>query len=197
MTGWESAATAAVSVAALILAVAATAIAARTAERLTTTLRGKADGEGGTKPEKPLIQIELTDEPPRRRRPLKLTEHGQALMEYMDGLSWAAAESDRLKLDIRKMEPYEVDLFAQKVLENHGLFKAKTSCMLAASQTLHDQVSRTAYEHGVTREDVLTALRVLLREELLKTHVDEPANTETKGSDGSARSERDSAGPKT
>ena len=177
MNEWESFASTGAAWAALILAVTAITIAARTAERLKTALPSNAD-DGGSKPRGTQIRIELTDEP-RQRRPLKLTDLGRDLVNHMDGPAWVAKETDRLKHDVRKMEPYEVDLYAQEVLERHGLFHADTSWMLPASRALHHRVSRTAYECGVDRENVLKALRVLLREELLQTRDDTNPPTET------------------
>ena len=177
MNEWESFASTGAAWAALILAVTAITIAARTAERLKTALPANAD-DGGSKPRGTQIRIELTDEP-RQRRPLKLTDLGRDLVNHMDGPAWVAKETDRLKHDVRKMEPYEVDLYAQEVLERHGLFHADTSWMLPASRALHHRVSRTAYECGVDRENVLKALRVLLREELLQARDENRPTTGT------------------
>ena len=177
MNEWESFASTGAAWAALILAVIAITIAARTAERLKTALPAETD-DGGSKPRGTQIRIELTDEP-RQRRPLKLTDLGRDLVNHMDGPAWVAKETDRLKHDVRKMEPYEVDLYAQEVLERHGLFHADTSWMLPASRALHHRVSRTAYECGVDRENVLKALRVLLREELLQARDENRPTTGT------------------
>ena len=177
MNEWDMLAAAGAAWAALILSVAAAALAATTALRVRSVLGANAD-DGRSKPRDTNIRIELTDEP-RQRRPLKLTDLGRDLVNHMDGPAWVAKKTDRLKHDVRKMEPYEVDLYAQEVLERHGLFKTKTTRMLPASRALHDRVSRAAYECGVGRENVLTALRVLLREELLKTRDDRRPTTET------------------
>ena len=123
------------------------------------------------------LRIEVTSEPERPNRPLKLTEHGWSIVNHMDAQTWVQEQTERLKHDITAMKPYEVDIYAHGVLEKHGLFGPKTKRMLPENRELHDKVSESAYEHGASREDVLAAVQVLLRDELLKEQQD--ANPET------------------
>ena len=178
MNEWESLASTGALWATLMIPMAAAAFAGMLAERLRSARASKGDN-ASSKPRDTHTRIEPSDEPRLPRTPLKLTDLGRDLVNHMDGPSWVAEESARLKHDVRKMEPYEVDLYAQEVLERHGLFKAKTSRMLSASRALHARVSRAAYENGVEREAVLRALRVLLREELLRTRDGKGRTTET------------------
>ena len=177
MNEWESFASTGAAWAALILSVTAAAFAGMLAERLRSARASKGDN-ASSKPRDTHTRIEPSDKP-RQRRPLKLTDLGRDLVNHMDGPAWVAKETDRLKHDVRKMEPYEVDLYAQEVLERHGLFHADTSWMLPASRALHHRVSRTAYECGVDRENVLKALRMLLREELLQARDENRPTTGT------------------
>ncbi len=125
------------------------------------------------------LRIQVTSEPSRPNRPLKLTEHGWSIVNHMNAQAWVCEQTDLLKHDITEMKPYEVDSYAHEVLKKHGLFEPKTKRMLPEIRELHDKVSESAYEHGATREDVLAAVQVLLREELLKERQD--ANPETDG----------------
>ena len=129
-----------------------------------------ADGD----PQDRELRIELTTEPPRAKRPLQLTDLGWDMMRYMEATTWAAEKTERLKHDVVGMKPYQVDIFAHGVLKKDGLYGPKTDHMHGANRDLHDKVSECAYEHGQTRESVLSAMQVLLRDELLAKRREKP-----------------------
>ena len=177
MTDWITTTAGWAAWTALALASLSIAISWTTRRRMNDAARRDAAGRNQETPNRG-IRIEVTSEPARPTRPLKLTEHGWNIVNHMDAPTWVRAQTERLKHDVTAMKPYEVDIYAQGVLQKHGLCEPKTKRMLPESRELHDKVSECAYELGVSREDVLAAMQVLLRDELLKERRDDNPGTE-------------------
>ena len=87
--------------------------------------------------------------------PLRLTEFGEQLAEFMGAFAWAENIAPEVNL-LDAVEPYEIDEIADDYSRN-GLDKETD-----------DLVARCAYQFGTDQANVRSALRVVLRDELIK-----------------------------
>ena len=87
--------------------------------------------------------------------PLQLTNMGRDIAARIQAESWAAEVAPTLKHRTAVLPPYKVDAlcgdYVDQCLELH----------------MRDRVAETAYEHGMERTEVLSVLRVTLRNRLL------------------------------
>ena len=90
--------------------------------------------------------------------PIRLTELGEAMSKTFGGKDWATEMADVLSKHVENKEPYEIQEFCQNYLRNE----------LKPDEELNARIGRCAYEHGVTREQVLNVLAVELRDILLE-----------------------------
>ena len=98
-----------------------------------------------------------------RSSPVRLTEFGKEIAARIEAEEWASKTAPGLLDEIRGKEAFQVDEF----------------CAAYVRQRLTDEqnteVARVAFAIGTTRESVLAALRVVLRDKLLSAK--EPAPT--------------------
>ena len=80
------------------------------------------------------------------------------MSETFRGKDWANEMADVLSKFVENKEPYEIQEFCQNYLRNE----------LKPDEELNARIGRCAYEHGVTREQVLNVLAVELRDILLE-----------------------------
>ena len=97
--------------------------------------------------------------------PLRLTEFGEKLAEWLDAEQWASGVAPSLEPTLRGAPPFKVDERAQEYVHEE------------LGEPYGTRVAECAYEFGTTRDGVLEVLRVVLRDELLR-RVGEPAAEE-------------------
>ena len=107
--------------------------------------------------------------------PLQLTNLGRDIAARIQGETWAADIAPSLKDRAAVLPPYKVDAlsadYVEQCLELH----------------MRDRVAEAAYEHGMERADVLSVLRVILRNRLLADTGRDPGAKTTAGSGQTAR----------
>lgn len=102
----------------------------------------------------------IPQRPTTAKSPLRLTPFGSDLAASLEAYEWAMQTAPRLADDLRPLtENYQVDHLARKYVEED-----------LAGNDMSGRVDSVAYERGIEREDVLSVLRVVLRDELLKIH---------------------------
>lgn len=89
--------------------------------------------------------------------PIRLTELGEAMSKTFRGKDWATEKANVLSDRVKDKEAYEIQEFCQNYVRNE----------LKPDEELDARIGRCAYEHGVTREQVLNVLAVELRDILL------------------------------
>ena len=107
--------------------------------------------------------------------PLQLTNVGRDIAARIQAESWAAEVAPTLKVRAAVLPPYKVDAlsgdYVDQCLELH----------------MRDRVAETAYEHGMERADVLSVLRVTLRNRLLADTGRDPGPKKPDESERTAR----------
>lgn len=88
--------------------------------------------------------------------PLKLTELGTKMAEFMKAQDWAGSLAPSLLPQVVNKQPFEVDLFAQE----HVATKLDSE--------MARRVAACAYEFGRDQSGVRNVLHVVLRDELLE-----------------------------
>lgn len=91
-----------------------------------------------------------------RASPVTLTEYGERVAQCLRASEWASRAALELAGEVIDEAPYEVDERARQFVAEH------------LDEEMHQRVDECAYEFGVQQEDVLTVLRVVLRDELLR-----------------------------
>ena len=98
-----------------------------------------------------------------RSSPVRLTEFGKEIAARIEAEEWASQTAPGLLDEIRGKEAFQVDEF----------------CAAYVRQRLTDEqnteVAKVAFAIGTTRESVLAALRVVLRDKLLSAKEPAPA----------------------
>ena len=100
--------------------------------------------------------------------PLRLTEFGQKLSDYMDAPTWAQEIATRIHSNIKNSSNYGVQQY----------------CFEYVSQRKYDpstdfirKIEDCAFNHATTTEEVERALAVVLRDEILNWRATEPADS--------------------
>ena len=90
--------------------------------------------------------------------PLRLTEYGKKIAGHLNAKVWAQerARDEELLRQVRGLEEHEIDEFVD--LRAGRLLTAQMQASIAPC----------AYQFGVTRDDVLRILKVVLRDELIE-----------------------------
>ncbi len=88
--------------------------------------------------------------------PLRLTDLGQRVSETMNAAQWADQLAPSLRKETAGMESYQIDQFADRYVGTR------------LSEEWQTKVKRTAYEFGLDAASVRSALRVVLRDALLR-----------------------------
>ena len=88
--------------------------------------------------------------------PLQLTEFGHKLSKKLKAEGWAAELAPKLSSKVAGKQPFQIDEYAENYVRKH------------LSDEIKNQVAVCAYEFGTPRDNVLTVLRVVLRDELLR-----------------------------
>ncbi len=88
--------------------------------------------------------------------PFQLTDFGEQIAKKLNAHEWAAKLAPELIDDIQGKQPFEIDEFC-------GIYIQKE-----LGKNMEKEVSKGAYKFGIEKEGVLSVLRVVLRDELLK-----------------------------
>ena len=87
--------------------------------------------------------------------PLGLSDFGRQIADRLDVEVWAAGLAPAIAAEVKGKRPFEVDEFCQTYVQ-HRLHKDWA-----------DRIGECAYELGIERYDVLSVMRVVLRDRLL------------------------------
>ena len=101
------------------------------------------------------VELRFPGPPVTSDSPLRLTEIGQRMSDYMEGAAWAAGRAPSLVSEVEGFEPFEIDQFCEAYLRER------------LDEDDRKIVGRCAYQFGYDQPAVLSVLRVLLRDELL------------------------------
>ena len=88
--------------------------------------------------------------------PLRLTDFGEKMADFMKAKPWATDLAPSLQAEVAGKRPFEVDEFSRGYVQ------------LRLNDELKERVAACAYEFGVDRDAVLRVLQVVLRDELLR-----------------------------
>ena len=89
--------------------------------------------------------------------PITLTELGQSISREIGASGWAESEAKKLLSDIQEKEPYEIQILS---------FEHAKKAVL--SPELQRRILQSAYDNGITEENVKDVLGVELRDALLR-----------------------------
>lgn len=101
------------------------------------------------------ILSSLSSVPVESASPLRLTDRGREFAEFLDAGAWAEPCAASVVDHVQGKEPYEIDQFVVKYLDDRLTLE------------MQKQVEKCAYEFGVECDSVLSVLRVVLRDALL------------------------------
>lgn len=87
--------------------------------------------------------------------PLRLTSLGKRIATDVGASEWAQATAVEVVGDVQDKEPFEIDAFCDRLVRRN------------LSSEVRRQVARTAFEHGVDPNGVLSVLQVVLRDTLI------------------------------
>ena len=96
--------------------------------------------------------------PPRlvkTNSPLSLSDFGKKVAKDMDAYKWAAELAPSLIDEVKGMAPFQIDEFAAKYSQSR------------LTDYWEGVVAATAYDTGLSRDDIRVALHITLRDELL------------------------------
>lgn len=88
--------------------------------------------------------------------PLRLTDFGEKMADFMKAKPWASDLAPSLQAEVAGKRPFEVDEFSRNYVQT------------SLNDELNERVAACAYEFGVDRDAVLRVLQVVLRDELLR-----------------------------
>lgn len=88
--------------------------------------------------------------------PLRLTDFGEKMADFMKAKPWASDLAPSLQAEVAGKRPFEVDEFSRGYVQSR------------LNDELKERVAACAYEFGVDRDAVLRVLQVVLRDELLR-----------------------------
>ncbi len=89
--------------------------------------------------------------------PLRLTDYGKRMAEFLEAHEWATEVAPSLVSRVRGKEPFEVDEFAEEYVAD-----------ITSAGDMERRVAACAYEFGRQRSEIPVVLRIALREELLR-----------------------------
>lgn len=90
------------------------------------------------------------------KSPLHLTDFGEKIAIWMSAATWAAQVAPALRNDVQGKQPFEIDEIAGSYVQKR------------LSTERNERVRKCAYEFGIPREGVLSALKIVLRDELIR-----------------------------
>lgn len=90
--------------------------------------------------------------------PTRLNKLGGEIARKLDAQGWAVRHARKLTAEVHGKEAFEVDTFA---------FDFVYGDLAARDEAMSTRVEQCAYEFGVSRDNVLAVLQVVLRDELL------------------------------
>ncbi len=93
--------------------------------------------------------------------PLRLTELGQSISEFLNAKAWAKSESNKIPAHTRKIHPYEIQQFCFDYVDDFVFLDDFTRKM-----------QQCAYEKGTTVIEVKKVLAIELRDFMLEMAVD-------------------------
>ena len=102
------------------------------------------------------IFLRLPPTPVAGDSPLSLTDFGKQIANEFGAAEWAKRLAERLMEDVEGMEPFQIDQFCGRYVQQD------------LDQSDQAEVGRCAYEFGIDSNSVESVLRVVLREELLR-----------------------------
>ena len=88
--------------------------------------------------------------------PLRLTDFGERISEWLDAGAWAADLAPRLRGRVEGKAPFEVDRFSREYVHGDEIGPEWTR-----------RIAACAYEFGADESGVFDVLRIVLRDELL------------------------------
>ena len=95
----------------------------------------------------------------KRTSPTRLSELGERISAQLKAQEWAQERARTLGAEVQGMEPYQVDLFA---------FNYVYDKLPVGDTDMSTRASKCAYEFGLSRDNVLAVLQVVLRDDLLR-----------------------------
>ena len=87
--------------------------------------------------------------------PLSLSDFGKKVAKDMDAYKWAAELAPSLIDEVKGMAPFQIDEFAAKYSQSR------------LTDYWEGVVAATAYDTGLSRDDIRVALHITLRDQLL------------------------------
>ena len=102
------------------------------------------------------IFLRLPPVPVAGSSPLRLTDFGEKMADFMRAKPWASDLAPSLQAEVAGKRPFEVDEFSRGYVQSR------------LNDELKERVAACAYEFGVDRDAVLRVLQVVLRDELLR-----------------------------
>lgn len=101
---------------------------------------------------------EIPKETVKSKSPTRLNELGVKVSSGLGAEQWARTRAETLSDEVSGMEPYQIDLYAFDYV--YGEFSHRDADMAA-------RVMKCAYEFGLSRDNVLAVLQVVLRDALI------------------------------
>ena len=94
--------------------------------------------------------------PTAGKSPLQLTDFGEKIAARLEAYQWGKRIAPTLLTKVKGKQPFEIDEFSNAYVND---------CL---DEQWHRLVAEGAYEFGIDRDGVLSVLRVILRDELLR-----------------------------
>lgn len=89
--------------------------------------------------------------------PLQLNDLGKRISIELEASEWARTTALSLYEDQKGKQPYEIQEFCQDFVRK-----------IALTEQLQNKVYNSAYQHGISKGDVLEVMAIELRDELLR-----------------------------
>lgn len=100
--------------------------------------------------------------------PLQLNELGRRVVEILGAEEWAKQTALHLKNEVEGLQPFQVDEFSDNYVQTR-----------LEDPWVEERIPACAYQLGIDRPSVLLALRVVLRNELLRLQPNPVPTSET------------------
>ena len=97
------------------------------------------------------------------KSPLQLNQLGQDIAKTLDLDALADAHTLLIKDQAEALGPYEIQQLCFRYAQEDLLNELRET-----SPDQYEAISRTAYQHGISREDILKIVGVLLRDKVLR-----------------------------
>ena len=104
------------------------------------------------------VMLRLPPKPVAGSSPLRLTDFGERMADFMDAKTWTAQLAKDLLTDTAGMEDFEVDAYSRGHVQQ----------LHEKDPGLQKRVAACAYQFGTKTEGVLDVLQVVLRDALLR-----------------------------